>query len=316
MKILSLHGTAGKKENHCSFLKRALIQKELFLILLIPVIYYIVFCYMPMGGIIIAFKQFSFRGGMFAGEWVGLRWFNEFFNSMYFTRLISNTFLINIYSLIFGFPTPIIFALALNEVRKRFLKSTVQTITYIPHFMSMVVVVGMLVNILSPTDGVINIILNSLGLPTHDFITDPKWFRTLYVGSGIWQEFGFGSILYLAAIAGINPEIYEASELDGASRLQKLLYITLPSLIPTITIILILRMGSLFNVGFEKLILMYSPATYSVGDVISTYVYRRGLLGFDYSFATAVGFFNSIVNFIFIVFFNKLASRMGENKLW
>lgn len=284
--------------------------------LIIPFLYYVVYRYIPMYGVIIAFKKFSIARGVMRSDWVGLKWFLQFFRSYYFSRLVRNTFLISLYSLLFGFPVPIIFALMLNEVRQLGYKRMVQTISYLPHFISVVIVVGMMVSFLSPAGGLVNVVIERLGGETKSFMSDLRWFRALYVGSGIWQQFGFGSIIYLAAIAGINVELYDAAEADGCTRLQKIRHITIPGIASTIMILLILRMGRMLSVGFEKVLLMYSEATYEVADVISTYVYRRGIIGGEYSFATAVGLFNSVVNLVFLTVFNWLARKYSETSLW
>ena len=284
--------------------------------LIIPFLYYVVYRYIPMYGVIIAFKKFSIARGVMRSDWVGLKWFLQFFRSYYFSRLVRNTFLISLYSLLFGFPVPIIFALMLNEVRQLGYKRMVQTISYLPHFISVVIVVGMMVSFLSPAGGLVNVVIERLGGETKSFMSDLRWFRALYVGSGIWQQFGFGSIIYLAAIAGINVELYDAAEADGCTRLQKIRHITIPGIASTIMILLILRMGRMLSVGFEKVLLMYSEATYEVADVISTYVYRRGIIGGGYSFATAVGLFNSVVNLVFLTVFNWLARKYSETSLW
>ena len=286
------------------------------IMLIIPFLYYVVYRYVPMYGVIIAFKDFSIARGVFRSEWVGLKWFLQFFRSYYFFRLLRNTFLISLYSFVFGFPVPIIFALMLNEVRFGGYKRVVQTISYLPHFISMVIVVGMMVNFLSPTGGLVNVAIERLGGEPISFMSETRWFRALYVGSGIWQTFGFGSIIYLAAIAGINLELYDAAEADGCTRLQKIRHITIPGISSTIMILLILRMGRMLSVGFEKILLMYSEATYEVADVISTYVYRRGIISGEYSFATAVGLFNSLVNLVFLTLFNRLARKYSETSLW
>jgi putative aldouronate transport system permease protein len=219
---------------------------------------------------------------------------------------------INVYDLIFGFPVPIIFALLLNEMRALVWKRVVQTVSYLPYFISTVIVVGILVNFLSPNTGVVNIIIKNLGGQSQNFMGEQSWFRFLYVGSNIWQYFGFGSIIYLAAIAGISEELYDAARVDGATRLQRMWYVTIPCMAPTITILLILRMGSMLSVGFEKILLMYTPTTYEVSDVIATYVYRRGIISGEYSFAAAISLFGNAVNLLLLVTFNKIA----ETTLW
>ena len=285
--------------------------------LMLPcVVYFIVFCYTPMYGVLIAFKSFKINLGILGSPWVGLQWFNEFINSMFFFRLIRNTLMISFYSLLFGFPAPILFALTLNELKDGLLKRGVQTICYFPHFISTVIVVGILFMFLSPTDGIINITLQRFGFSTHNFMQDAKWFRTIYIGSGIWQGFGWGSIIYMGAISGIDPQLYDAATIDGAGRLQKIKYLTFPSIKPVIVTLLILNIGSLFSVGSDKIILMYSPATFETADVISTYIYRRGILGGDYSYSAAIGLFNSLINFTLLATANFISKKVFETSLW
>lgn len=286
-----------------------------YLMALPVVAYFIVFHYIPMYGAIIAFKDYSPLKGIWGSEWVGFKHFEDFFGSIYFWRLIRNTLLISLYSIIFGFPVPIIFALLLNEIRNSLFKRVVQTATYMPHFLSLVVVAGMIVNFTS-VDGLINDIIAALGGERIPFLMKPEYFRLIYVASGIWQEFGFQSIIYLAAITNIDPQLYEAARIDGANRWQQLKHITLPGILPTIVILFILRIGNIMNVGYEKIILLYNPATYETADVISTFVFRRGLIEFDYSFATAVGLFNSVVNFVVLIIANEIAKRLQETSLW
>ncbi|MFY9278499.1 MAG: ABC transporter permease subunit, partial [Caldicoprobacterales bacterium] len=280
------------------------------------IIYYFIFNYIPMYGAIIAFKDFSPGDSILFSKWVGLKWFREFFRSVYFGRLISNTFILSGLSLIFSFPVPIIFALLLNEVKRKHLKRVVQTVSYLPHFISLVVMVGIMSNFLSPSDGIINNFLRRLGMEPINFMGEPAWFRPLYIGSGIWQSFGWNSIIYMAALTSIDPQLYEAARIDGCNRWQEMRHITIPGLMPTAIMLLILALGNLMNVGFEKIILMYSPATYNVADVISTYVYRRGILSAQYSFGAAVGLFNSIINFILLITVNKISRRYTQIGLW
>ena len=289
---------------------------RLLVIIIIPFIYYVIFHYAPMFGLVMAFQNFKAGKGFTGSEFVGLKYFAQFFQSIYFPRLVRNTLLLNVYGLLFSFPIPIIFALLLNNIARIRIKNTIQTIVYFPHFLSSVIVVGMVVNMFSVNGGVINIILKQLGLETHSFLTDPGAFRTLYVGSGIWQSFGFSSIIYLAAIMGIPQEMYEAAVIDGATKFQMMIRITLPSILPTITICLLLQLGGMMSVGFEKVFLLYNESTYETADVISTYVYRRGLANAEYSFGAAVGFFNSIVNFSLLIIFNAIARKVGETSLW
>lgn len=280
------------------------------------VVYYLIFHYAPMFGIVIAFKDYNAFTGFIRSPWVGLKHFKDFFSSPYCWRLIRNTFLISFYGLIFGFPAPILLALLLNELKDGWFKKTTQTISYLPHFVSTVIIVGMYVNFLSPSTGLINNIIEKLGGERIYFLNDPKYFRSLYTIMNIWKGVGWGSIIYLAALTGIDPELYEACIIDGGGRLRQTWHITLPGIANTVIIMLIMRIGRLLSVGYESIILMYTPATYETADVISTYVYRRGLVDADYSFSTAVGLFNSVVGFIFIFTANALAKRFSETSLW
>jgi putative aldouronate transport system permease protein len=291
-------------------------DKALIALVFLPVVYFAIFHYGPMYGILIAFKRYSPGRGIWGSTWVGLRYFEEFFRSIYAWRLIRNVLLINIYQLLFSFPIPIIFALLLNEVRNRKFKRVVQTISYMPHFVSVVVVVSMLFIFLSMNNGVVNNFLRLMGREAVGFMTSVPWFRTLYIGSNIWQSFGWSSIIYLAAISGIDQEQYEAVRIDGANRLQQIWYITIPNIMPTIIILFILQFGRMMSVGYEKIILMYSPAIYEVSDVISTYVYRVGILNGEYGFATAVGLFNNVVNFILLISINMFSRKVSETSLW
>jgi putative aldouronate transport system permease protein len=290
-------------------------NKQVYLMLLPVLTYYIVFHYAPMYGAIIAFKDFSPADGILRSPWVGFMWFKEFFSSFYFSRLIRNTVLLNVYGILFGFPVPILFALLLNELTDGAFKRVVQTVTYLPHFISTVVVVGMLVSF-TARDGLLNDIVAFFGGQRTSFLMEPGWFRTLFVGSGIWQEFGWGSIVYLAAIAGIDPTLYEAAVIDGASRWKQMWHVTIPGIMPVIVIMFILRVGRVMNVGFEKVLLMYNPMIYETADVISTFVYRKGLLEMNYSYSTAIGLFNSVINFALLVGVNRISRRLNETSLW
>ena len=291
-------------------------DKAYLIMIFLPFLYYIIFHYAPMYGIVIAFKDFYIGKTIWGSEWIGFKWFIQFFESPYLFRLVRNTFLMSLYSIIFGFPIPIILALFFNEVKNHTYKRIVQTVSYLPHFISIVIIVGMMVNFLSVNGGIVNLILAELGMEPIDFMSDTSWFRFMFVSSGIWQEAGFGTIIYLAAMAGINQELYDSASVDGCSRFKKNIYITIPCIAPTIIILLILRLGGILAVGFEKIILMYNPITYEVADVISTYVYRRGILSGEFSFASAVGLFNSFINLIFLVIFNKIARKVSEISLW
>lgn len=290
-------------------------DKYLYLLLLPGLILYILFCYYPMYGLLMAFQDYNPVDGILGSPFVGFTHFTNFFDSMFFGRLLRNTILLSLYNLIFGFPIPILFALMLNEVKPGPFKKFTQTISYLPHFISVVVIVGMLNIVFSPT-GIIPEVLTKLTGSSPNFLSDAKWFRTMYVGSEIWQHFGWNSIIYMAALAGIDQGLYEAAKIDGASRFKQIWHITLPGIAPTIVTLLILNSGSILSVGFEKIILMYSPATYSTADVISTYTYRVGLLQSQYSFGVAVGMFNSVANCIILIIVNVISRKLTETSLW
>jgi putative aldouronate transport system permease protein len=285
--------------------------------MLLPVvIYYIVFLYFPMYGLQIAFKNFTPAKGIWGSEWVGFKHFISFYQSYYFWRLLRNTVMISLYELVFGFPAPILLALLLNELRNRVFKNFVQSVTYLPHFISIVVVAGMMVDFLAG-DGLINKLTGMFGIPSVSFLIVPDWFRSIYVSSGIWQGVGWGSIIYLAAIAGIDPSLYEAAKTDGAGRFRQIMHITIPGILPTVIIMLILRFGTLLAGGsLEKILLLYNSTTYETADVISTFVYRRGLLQMDYGFSAAVGLINNIMNFILLVSANAISRRINDTSLW
>ncbi len=285
-------------------------------LLLIPVfIILVLFAYKPMYGLIIAFKNFRPRLGIAGSKWVGLQNFKNFFGDVYFGRLLRNTLSISLLNILFGFPLPIILALLLNEVRRSGFKRTVQTVTYMPYFVSMVVTCA-LVRVYCQTNGIFSDVLVSLGGVRQNLLANPQYFYPIYIISDLWQFVGWNSIIYLAALSSIDQEQYEAARIDGAGRFKQVLHITLPGLMPTITVLFILRMGSVLNVGFEKVLLLYSETTYEVADVISTYVYRRGILQADYSYATAVGLFNSVVNVAFLVAANMIIKKHSDSALF
>lgn len=296
--------------------KNELWQNRYLYILAIPVIaYYLIFCYLPMFGIVIAFKQYELGKGIMESSWVGFKYFKEFFGGIYFGRLMRNTLLISFYSIIFSFPAPIIFALLMNELQQRYFKKAVQTITYLPHFISMVVVCGMIVDFLS-SNGVLTRMFSLFGGQATNYVGDSRYFRIIYIVSEIWQDVGWGSIIYLAALSGIDQQLYEAAVIDGAGRWKQTLHITIPGILPTVMIMLIMRIGQVLSVGYEKIILLYGPATYEVGDVISSYVYRMGIGQSRYSFSTAVGLFQSVVNVILLIIANKVSRRMTDTSLF
>jgi putative aldouronate transport system permease protein len=282
----------------------------------IPVaFYYIIFCYWPIYGAIIAFQQFSPSAGIIGSKWVGLENFYVFFNSYYFTRLMVNTVSISLLDLAFGFPAPIILALMLNEVRVKAYKSIIQTVTYLPHFISVTVICGLIISFTAKS-GAINDIIALFGGQRVAFLLFPQYFRSIYVSSSIWQGVGWGSIIYLAALSGLDPALYEAAEIDGAGRFRKLIHITLPGIAPTIALLLILRIGQIMNIGYEKIILLQNPGIYSTSDVISSFVYRKGLINMDFSYAAAVDLFNSVINFAFLLTANKLSNSLSKTSLW
>lgn len=289
--------------------------KVVYLLALLGVAYYVIFCYLPIGGVLMAFEKYKPTKGIFHSEWVGFKYFIDFFTGAYAWRVIRNTILINVYDLIIGFPAPIIFALLLNEITGKFFKRTVQTISYLPYFISSVVICGILLDFLSQ-DGLINQIVSAFGLPKTAFMLYPQFFRTIFVGSGIWQGLGYGAILYLAALSAVDVQLYDAAVIDGCNRFKRVLHVTIPGIMPTIVIMLILRVGSMMNVGFEKIILLYNPSVYETADVISSYVYRYGLLQGNFSYSTAVGLFNSVVNFALLIAMNSFSKRVSDISLW
>jgi putative aldouronate transport system permease protein len=309
--INNLHKGGWKK-----FRTKVVRYKYLYFLFLPVIVWYILFCYVPMYGIIIAFKNYNVFTGIQDSPWVGFLYFKQFFQSVFFWRLLRNTFLISFYGLIFGFPAPIILALLFNELKNGIFKKTAQTISYLPHFISTVIIVSMFVEFLSPSRGLINNIIANFGGDRVYFLGDPKYFRTVYTIMNIWRGVGWGTIIYLAALTGINPELYEAAIIDGCNRFSQILHVTLPGIASTIIIMLIFRVGELLSVGSESIILMYNPSIYETADVISTYVYRRGLVEAQYSFGAAVGLFNSLVGLVLIGITNTLAKRFSDTSLW
>lgn len=290
--------------------------RYLYLFFALPLLlYYIVFKYVPLYGLQIAFKDYRITRTIWECPWVGFEHFQDFFSSIYFFRTLKNTLIISCLNLVFGFPAPIIFALLLNEVQNSKFKKVVQTVTYLPHFVSTVVICGLIVSF-SAKDGLFNDIIELFGGTRSDLLMSKEAFRPIYIASGIWSGFGWGSIIYLSALSSVDQEQYEAAYIDGAKRFQRMIYITLPGILPTIVIKLIMEVGSLMSVGHEKILLLYSPLTYEVADVISTYVYRKGLVDNDYSYSTAVGLFNSVINIILLVFTNTVSRRLTDTSLW
>ena len=289
---------------------------QLYIMLLPFVVYYVWFYYFPMYGIQIAFKEYSPFLGFKDSPFVGFEHFINFFKDPFFWRVIKNSFLINIYGLITEFPLTILFALLLNELRSRTFKTTVQTISYLPHFISTVIVAGLTISFLSPTTGIVNIVIKNMGGTPQYFLMNPKAFRPIYVIMTCWKSVGFGTIVYTAAMSGIDGTLYEAAEIDGAGRVRKAFNITIPQILPTISIILIIKLGSLLSVSTETILLLYQPATYETADVIGTYVYRFGIEGGKYSYAAAVGLLNSIVSLVLVVASNRISKKLSGNGMW
>ncbi len=289
---------------------------QLYVMLLPTIIWFIVFLYKPMYGLQIAFKDFSIFRGVAESPWVGLEHFHTLFGSDQFLRAVKNTIIISLLSLCFGFPMPIILALMFNEITHQFFKKTAQTIVYLPHFISTVIIAGIVMTAFSPSAGIVNTFLQWLGFDSIYFLIKPEWFRPIFIGSGIWQEAGFSSIVFLAAIAGVSPSLYESAVVDGASRWQMVWKITLPSILPTIIIMLIIRIGNLLEVGFELIILLYQPSTYETGDVINTLIYRQGLQGAQYDLVAAAGLFNAVVAFVLVMTANTISKRYTRTSLW
>jgi putative aldouronate transport system permease protein len=299
-----------------SFLKKLNKSKYLLLMFLPCLIYYILFKYSPMFGLVISFKNYNLFKGVWASDWVGFKYYTTFFHSPDFFILLRNTFLLGISKLIFAFPAPLILALLLNEVTLSFFKRFVQTVSYLPHFISNVVVASLVLMFLSPSTGVVNHYIKIVGLNPINFMSESSFFRPVYVLSEIWQHVGWESIIYLAALSAVDPQLYEAAKMDGANRWKQLLNVTVPCLMPTIVILFILNMGDVLDIGFEKVFLLYSPAIYSTADIISTYVYRIGLGQGNFSYATAIDLFTSLISFAFVFTANYLSRKVGETSLW
>jgi putative aldouronate transport system permease protein len=303
-----MHGT--------KFRRRLWRDRYVYLMLAPVIIYFLIFKYWPMGWIGISFFDYKLLKGFEGSEFVGLRHFLDFFSSTSFTKLIFNTVILNVYHLVFAFPVPIIFALLLNEIRATRFKKLVQTVSYLPHFISMVVLTSLILTFVSPTLGTLNLLIKNLGFEPIYFIGESRYFRPIIVLSAIWQNTGWGSILYLSVISSIDGTLYEAAIVDGAKRLRQIWHVTLPALKTTIIILLILQVGQLLNVGFEKIYLLQNPMTFDVSEVLSTYIYKRGIQNSDISFATAVGLFNSVVSLVLVIFANTVSRKFSDSSLW
>lgn len=289
---------------------------QLYLLILPAIIFVFIFAYTPIYGAQIAFRNYSISKGFWGSEWVGLKHFIRFVTGNNFSLLFKNTLGISIYSLVAGFPVPIILAFMFNELKSKTYKKTAQMVVYMPHFISTVAIGGLIILFLQRESGIFNVIRIALGAEGYDYLSDPKWFKTIYVVSGIWQSMGWGTVIYLAALSSVDPQIVEASLIDGASRLQKIWYIDFPTILPTIIILLLLNTGNFLNVGFAKILLLQNSLNMEASDVISTYVYRVGVEGAQFSYTTAIGLFNSVVNVTILVTMNKLVSKYSETSLW
>lgn len=291
---------------------------RLYALIALPLIYIIIFKYVPMYGAQIAFKNFIVTKGILGSEWVGFKHFIRFFNSYEFWRLMSNTIVLSVYSLVAGFPFPIILALSLNYVKNKFFKKSVQMVTYAPHFISVVVMVGIILEMLDPRNGIVNTVLKLIGLTPINFMGVPEYFKSIYVWSGIWQSVGFGCIIYLAALSGIDPSLHEAAIVDGATKTQRMWHIDLPGIMPIAIIMLIMNTGHMLDVGFEKVLLMQNPLNLRTSEVIDTYVYKVGLASqaMNYSYSSAIGLFKSVINLILLVLVNKIAQKTKQASLW
>ncbi len=291
-------------------------DRQLLLLFIPCFIFYTVFRYGPLSGLLIAFKDYSVWKGVFDSPWVGLKHFEKFFSSTDFVTLFGNTLALGFFNLIISFPFPVLLAILLNEVRVSWFKKSVQTFSYLPAFLSVVIISSMVIDFLSPTNGIVNRALVAMGFESHYFLIDPNWFRPVYIISEIWTNTGYDAIIYLAAVAGINPTLYEAARVDGAGRWRNMWNVTLPGILPTIIIMFILKTGSMIRVGYEKVLLLYNPMTYEVADVFSTFVYRKGLLEANYSYAAAVGMFEALVAMVMLLTANLISKRVGGSGLW
>lgn len=310
-------------KDSCMFVKirkRYIKYWQLYLFLILPIAYILIFHYYPMLGLQIAFKKFNFRGGVWGSPWVGFYQFEKFFKSYHFSRILTNTFVLSFYYVLVGFPIPIVFALTLNVIRHQRYKKLVQTITYMPYFISVVVLVGMMKQIFHPLNGIYGVAMHALtGKNPTDLMGSVSAFPHMYVWSGVWQKFGYDSIIYMAALTSVSSELHEAAEIDGADRLQRIWHIDVPAILPTMTVMLILRMGSVMSLGFQKIYLMQNDLNIAASEVITTFVYKKGIASGtsnDYSYATAINMFNSVINLFLLITVNQIARRVGETSLW
>lgn len=309
--------TGKKQDSFGRRLGKDMKKNWILYVMILPIVaYYIIFAYTPMYGVTLAFKDYVIKKGILGSPWVGFKHFLRFFKAYNFKQLIFNTLGISLYSFLVGFPIPIIFALMLNYLNRPLLKKTVQMVSYAPYFISTVVICGMLNIFMAPDTGIFNAIRGLFGLESVNFLAKPEWFKSIYVWSGVWQGMGWSSIIYISALAGVNYELHEAAILDGATKLQRMIHVDLPALKPTIVMLLILQVGSLMNVGFEKVYLLQNDLNKSAASVISTYTYEVGLINSDFSYSTAVGLFNSLINIILIVMANQISKKVADESLF
>lgn len=314
---ISLSSKAPTPKPRKNSLLKRLNQNKFLLLLFLPcLLYFALFKYLPIFGIVVSFKDLNLFKGIWASEWVGFKHYITFLNSPDFFSVLKNTFLLGIYRTIFLFPAPIILALLFNEIRLVLFKRFVQSVSYLPHFLSNVVIASMVVMFLSPESGFVNQVLEWFGIEPINFMVEANWFRTIYISSELWQHVGWNTIIYLAALAGISPYLYEAAEIDGANRWKQTLHITIPGIVPAMVILFLLNLGNFIDIGFEKVFLLQTPATYSTSDILSTYVYRTGLVQGNFSYAAAIDFFQSVVGLTFVVTANYIARKAGETSLW
>ena len=307
----------GRERPGIKGLRRSLHRHwTLYLLMVVPLIWFVVFKYIPMSNAVLAFKSFNVIKGIWGSPWVGWQNFDLFFHNPVFWTLVKNTFILSVYTVAASFPIAIILALALNEIRTGVFKRTVQMVTYAPYFISTVVVVSMTILVLSPRLGIVNEGLGFFGVPSVDFLGNPDYFRHIYVWSDVWQTTGYSAVIYLAALAGIDPALHESARIDGASRLQRIRHVDLPGIMPTAVIILVLAVGNIMAIGFEKAFLLQNPLNLSESEIIATYVYKTGLLNADFSSATAIGLFNSVINLVLLLGVNAVAKRITGNGLW
>ena len=297
-------------------LKLALENKALYLMILPALVYIVIFHYMPMYGVQIAFRNFNFADGITGSKWVGTKWFDYFFGSNNFTNVVGNTLILNFYNLLAGFPVPILLALIMNALPGRRFKRIAQTVTYLPHFISVVVLVGMMSCMFSVNSGWVNTLVKALGGEPAYIMGEAKYFRHVYVWSGVWQEMGWNSIIYLAALTSIDPGLHEAAMIDGAGKLRRIWHIDLPGILPTIAILLIMRFGQMMSLGFDKAYVMQNSLNYSVSEVLSTYIYKQGIKSTKYSYSAAISLFNNLVNLVMLVTVNKVSDKLSGNSLF